>query len=63
MNFEKSHVFCAKKCGRPLDTLRPVVRNIFAPPVNKNYRFEVKNRCKSVEEAKTEHLLKLFSSF
>jgi len=37
--------------------LRPGARNIFAPPVNKTTEFEVKNRRKSADEAKAEHLL------
>jgi len=39
-------------------------QEIFLRPLStKTTEFEVKNRCKSVEEAKTEHLLNLFSSF
>jgi len=32
-------------------------QNIFVPPPIKTAEFEVKNRCKSAEEAKAEHLL------
>jgi len=37
--------------------LRPGARNILASPANKITKFEVKNKYKSAEEAKTEHIL------
>jgi len=36
---------------------------ILRPLSTKSTEFEMKNRCKSAEEAKTEYLLQLFSSF
>jgi len=41
----------------------PGARNILAPQPTKVTEFEVKNRWKDAEEAKIEHLLKLFCSF
>jgi len=39
-------------------------QEIFLRPIStKTTEFKVKNRCKVAEEAKTEHLLKLISSF
>jgi len=38
-------------------TQRPGAKHIFAPPPIKTAKYEVKNRPKSVEEAKAEHLL------
>jgi len=38
-------------------TLRPGAKNNFTPPRTKTLEFEVKNRSKSAEEAKIEHLL------
>jgi len=39
-------------------------QEIFLRPLStKTTEFEMKNRCKNAEEAKTEHLLKLISSF
>jgi len=51
------------KQWRSWGTLRPGARNILAPFVNKSYKVEVKNRCKSAEKAKTEQLLQLFCYF
>jgi len=48
---------------RSQGTLRPGARNIFAPPVIKTAEFKVKNRCKSAEKVKAEHVLELFCSF
>jgi len=35
----------------------PGAKNVFAPPPTKTVKFEVKNKRKSAEEAKAEHLL------
>jgi len=43
-------------------TLRQGARNILAPTPTKTTEFEVKNRCKSAEEAKTKQLLQMFGS-
>jgi len=40
----------------PGGTLRQGARNILATPPTKTTESEVKNRCKSAEEAKVEHL-------
>jgi len=38
-------------------TLRPRAWNILAPPPTQTTESEVKNKCKSAEETKVEHLL------
>jgi len=41
----------------------PRNKTIFAPPRTKTAEFEVKNRCKSTEEAKAIHLLLVTSVY
>jgi len=43
--------------GKAMSALCPGAKNILLPPLRKTTKYEVKNRCKSSEEGKTEHLL------
>jgi len=46
-----------------MGTLRLRARNILLLPLPMTAEFEMKNSCKSAEEANVEHLLYLFCSF
>jgi len=53
---------CLISCVARVYSLRPGQEIFLRPPSTKTTEFEVKNKCKSAEEAKTEHLLLLFCS-